>query len=58
MRKIVSLPDVSVQRSVSSIRKASATSNLGNVSRQQPVTRLTRIDKVVPATWKYGRMLK
>ncbi len=58
IRKMVSLPEVSVQRSSSSICKAWATSNLAMLTRQQPEVSATSTDRVLPATWKKGRMLK
>ena len=56
--KMVSLPEISVQRSHSSISSAAFASKVGSVTRQQPKTSDISADSVEPPTWKNGRQLK
>ena len=56
--KMVSLPEISVQRSRSSISSAAPASKVGSVTRQQPNTSDINADNVEPPTWKNGRQLK
>ena len=56
--KIVSLPDVSVQRSASSIFSTAPASKDGSVTRHAPKTSAASAESVEPPTWKNGRQLK
>ena len=56
--KIVSLPEISVQRSRSIISSAAPASKVGSVTRHAPHTSAISADSVEPATWKNGRQLK
>ena len=55
--KIVSLPEVSVQRSDSSIFSTAPASKDGSVTRQAPNTSEASAESVDPPTWKKGRQL-
>ncbi len=56
--KMVSLPEISVQCSRSSISSAACASKVGSVTRQQPNTSDISAERVEPPTWKNGRQLK
>ena len=56
--KMVSLPEISVQRSRSSSCSAAPGSNVGSVTSVAPATSAMSADSVEPATWKNGRQLK
>ena len=56
--KMVSLPEMSVQRSRSSISSAAPASKVGSVTSVAPATSDISAESVEPATWKNGRQLK